>query len=131
MTSIRTIFHRAIIVAFLGLLGGVVYLQVSSDLSKPLAASVVGDSASKSADSVCGDRICGAAETCGNCEQDCGQCKQSYCCQIQNRSCDGPFGSLTVNPCDAPGYNPAGFRFDAGSDSARADAFASCQQACL
>ncbi len=132
MTSFRTILHRSVVVLFLGLVVGVVYLQVSADMGKPpVAASLTEDAAvAPSLPAVCGDKVCAAGETCGNCEIDCGQCKQAYCCQLDTQTCDGPFGALTQNPCDTPGYSNVLYSFMGGQETERQAAFEACQLAC-
>lgn len=129
MTSIRTILHRSVIVLFLSLVAGVVYLQVTSDLGKqPLQAQVVPDTSSIAG--TCGDAVCGLGETCGNCEDDCGACKQAYCCNLTAETCDGPFGALNSNPCETTGYDPVLYSFAGGDEQQRQSAYQACLIAC-
>lgn len=130
MTSFRTILHRSVVVLFLGLVAGVVYLQVSADMGKPLAASVTEENAPTALPAVCGDKVCVAGETCGNCEIDCGQCKQAYCCQTETHTCDGPFGALNQNPCETAGYSNVLYSFAGGQEEERQAAFDACQASC-
>lgn len=131
MTSFRTILHRSVIVLFLGLVAGVVYLQVSADMGKaPIVGSVMSAPTDNGVPGVCGDKVCNSGETCGNCAQDCGECKQAYCCHLEHHSCDGPFGALLQNPCDNPGYSNVLYSFMDATEEARQATFEACQAAC-
>lgn len=129
MTSFRTILHRSVIGMFLALVAGVVYLQVTSDLGKqPLQAQVTAPPSAEPG--VCGDGLCNVGETCGNCFDDCGACKQAYCCQLDTRTCDGPFSALDTNPCETAGYDNVMYSFAGGDEPGRVQAYDQCLSAC-
>ncbi len=138
----RTLLNRLVIGVFLALVVGVVILQVTSnkdvsaDVTPPAEEQQVDeqpaeDPAQFAAGETCGDRVCNGTESCSSCMQDCGMCTQTYCCQVENHSCDGPFGvPENVNPCDHPGYAKFLYSFPNSSTELREQAYNSCLQTC-
>ena len=56
--------------------------------------------------------------------------QMGYCCNVNARSCDGPFPTFNPAMCDVPGYSGLLFSYGQNDDAQRAEAFGACQVAC-